>query len=515
MADIGSVEVFGGSCRIPAVHDRIATFFGKETCSKTLNFDECVAKGCALQCAMLSPAFKVRDFSVTDITMYPIALSWAGPGGEAAEAMEVEGEGGEAAAGGMGGGGDAKATVVFSKFNSVPITKMITLYRKDTFALTAAYDSTSKLPNGFPTKLAEYSISDIPKVADADGKVEPTKVKVKLRLDIHGCLQLESAVAIEEQETVEEVPPEPAAPAAPADGKAPDAPAEGAAEGAPAAEGEGAAAAPPPEPEKKKTKKVKRISLSVTSKGATGITPQELIDAQEAEGNMALQDKLLAATAEAMNALEAAVYRLRDDVSSRLADFLTEPDKEKLSAMCTAMEDWLYDEGFDAEKSVYETKLKELESSFAAGNAREKEASARPDAFDALKAAIDKFSTFAASASEEYEHISTEDKQKVASECAQAQAWFADTDAKLKSLPKTEDAPIKAAEITAKASSLTSACAPIMNTPKPLPMEPEPPPAAAPAADAPDAPASDADAATAEGGAPAAAETKPDNMDVD
>merc|ERR1719313_886185 len=106
---------------------------------------------------------------------------------------------------GKGKDGGEKATVVFSKFNSVPITKMITLYRKDTFALTAAYDSAAKLPNGFPTKLAEYTISDIPKMTDADGKVDPTKVKVKLRLDIHGCLVLESAVAIEEQEVVGEV----------------------------------------------------------------------------------------------------------------------------------------------------------------------------------------------------------------------------------------------------------------------------------------------------------------------
>merc|ERR1719247_3168187 len=87
--DISSVEIFGGTARVPAVQDRISAFFGK-TCSKTLNMDECVAKGCALQCAMLSPAFKVRDFSVNDVTMYPIALSWSSSGG--AEAMEVEGE---------------------------------------------------------------------------------------------------------------------------------------------------------------------------------------------------------------------------------------------------------------------------------------------------------------------------------------------------------------------------------------------------------------------------------------
>ena len=505
--DIGSVEIFGGSCRIPAVQERIAAFFGKPV-SKTLNMDECVAKGCALQSAMLSPAFKVRDFAVTDISLYPIALSWAGSTGDASEAMEVDDEGGEGTK--PAAGGD-KATIVFNKFNSVPVTKMITLYRKDTFALTAAYDASATLPNGFPTKLAEYTISDIPKgVPDADGKVEPTKVKVKLRLDLHGMLILESAVAIEEQEIVEEVAAEPPAEGAP--------PADGAAaEGAPAAEapaeGADAAAAPPAEPEKKKSKKTKRITLTVASKVASGgITPQELIDAQEAEGNMALQDKLLAMTAEAMNALEGAVYRLRDDISTKLADFVTDADKEKLSAMCTTMEDWLYDDGYDAEKSVYEAKLKELEALFAPGVAREKEAENRGPAFDELTQAIEKFSAFAASQSEDYAHISTEDKQKAAAECATAQAWMTDVQGKLGSLPKTEDPPVKSTEIIAKASSLAGVCQPIMATPKPLP-EPEPVPAAEapPAEEAPEGEAAEATPA-AEG---EAAPKNPDNMDVD
>jgi len=401
---------------------------------------------------------------------------------------------------------------------------MLTFYRKDTFTLTAAYDTaTCKLPNGFPNKVTEYTISDIPKGAvDAEGKVDPAKIKVKLRLDIHGCLVLESAVAIEEQEVIEEAPAEPAAPPPPpaegaaaepaAEGEAAPAAAEPAAEGAAAPEGE-AAAAPPPEPEKKKSKKVKRIALTVAAKGQ-GITPQELVDAQEAEGNMALQDKQLAATAEAMNALEAAVYRLRDELGTRLEQFIAEADREKLSAQCTAMEDWLYDEGFDADKTTYETKLKELEAAFAAGNAREKEASFRPDAVRALSDAIEKYNSFAASASEDYAHISTEDKQKVAAECATAQAWLADATAKLDALPKTEDPPIKAAEITAKATSLAGVCGPIMSTPKPKPVEPEPAPA--PPADAAAGEAAGeaaADAPPAEGAETPAA--KPDNMDVD
>merc|ERR1719421_952598 len=90
-------------------------------------------------------------------------------------------------------------------------------------------------------------------------------------------------------------------------------------------------------------------------------------------------------------------------------------------------------------------------------------------AYCALEAAIEKYAAFAASTSEEYAHIDTEEKQKVAGECASAQAYLADARAKLDALPKTETPPIKCAEIVQKADALASMAAPIMNTPKPLP----------------------------------------------
>lgn len=46
--DIYAVEILGGASRIPAIKERIAKFFGKEL-STTLNADEAVARGCALQ----------------------------------------------------------------------------------------------------------------------------------------------------------------------------------------------------------------------------------------------------------------------------------------------------------------------------------------------------------------------------------------------------------------------------------------------------------------------------------
>ncbi|CAB1352994.1 unnamed protein product [Coregonus sp. 'balchen'] len=73
--DLYAVEIVGGASRIPAVKERVGKFFGKEL-SMTLNADEAVARGCALQCAILSPAFKVREFSITDVVPYPISLKW-------------------------------------------------------------------------------------------------------------------------------------------------------------------------------------------------------------------------------------------------------------------------------------------------------------------------------------------------------------------------------------------------------------------------------------------------------
>lgn len=75
--DISEIELIGGSTRIPAVKSLIEQVFGKPP-STTLNQDECVARGAAIMAAMLSPSFKVREFSLADLQPYAINLSWSG-----------------------------------------------------------------------------------------------------------------------------------------------------------------------------------------------------------------------------------------------------------------------------------------------------------------------------------------------------------------------------------------------------------------------------------------------------
>lgn len=60
---IYSVELVGSGSRIPAINKLLTSLFKKEL-SRTLNASECVARGCALQCAMLSPIFRVKEYEV-------------------------------------------------------------------------------------------------------------------------------------------------------------------------------------------------------------------------------------------------------------------------------------------------------------------------------------------------------------------------------------------------------------------------------------------------------------------
>ncbi|KAG7464821.1 hypothetical protein MATL_G00169620 [Megalops atlanticus] len=166
--DIYAVEIVGGASRIPAVKERISKFFGKEL-STTLNADEAVARGCALQCAILSPAFKVREFSITDVVPYPISLKW----NSAAEE----------------GLGDCE---VFPKNHAAPFSKVLTFYRKEPFQLEAYYNSPKELPYPDPA-IGQFLIQKV--VPQASG--ESSKVKVKVRVNLHGIFCVSNASLVE------------------------------------------------------------------------------------------------------------------------------------------------------------------------------------------------------------------------------------------------------------------------------------------------------------------------------
>lgn len=65
--------MIGGGTRIPAIYNTIQEVFGQEP-SRTINSNECVAKGAALISAMNSSIFRVQPYSFFMTSPYAISL---------------------------------------------------------------------------------------------------------------------------------------------------------------------------------------------------------------------------------------------------------------------------------------------------------------------------------------------------------------------------------------------------------------------------------------------------------
>ncbi|KAI7652900.1 Heat shock protein, partial [Hortaea werneckii] len=323
--DIDFVELVGGTSRVPALKQAVTDFFGGKTLNFTLNADEAIARGCAFSCAILSPVFRVRDFSVQDVVNYPIEFTWE-------KSPDIPDE-------------DTNLTV-FNRGNAMPSTKILTFYRKQPFDLEAKYAKPDMLPGKMNPWIGRFSVKGV----KADSKDDFMICKLKARLNLHGVLNVEQGYYVEEQEVEEPVPEkegEKNADAMETDDKA--------------ANGE---AKPPAQKTRKVKKQVRKGDLPISS-GTASLTDEIKNQYAEQEGQMISQDKLVADTEERKNELESEIYSTRNKVdepyeANGYAEFCSEEEKAAIKDKCEKLEDWIYDDGDDATKAQYVAKLEEL-----------------------------------------------------------------------------------------------------------------------------------------------------------
>ena len=178
--DIDFIELVGGCTRVPSLKGAIENFFGKKL-SFTLNQDEAAARGAAFSCAILSPVFRVRDFSVHDIVNYPIEFAWE-------KSPDIPDE-------------DTNLTV-FNKGNVMPSTKILTFYRKQPFDLEAKYAKPDAIPGKMDPWIGRFSVKGV----KVDSKDDFMICKLKARLNLHGVLNVEQGYYVEDQEVEEPIP---------------------------------------------------------------------------------------------------------------------------------------------------------------------------------------------------------------------------------------------------------------------------------------------------------------------
>lgn len=426
--DASFVEIVGGCTRMPSIQKLIEGYFGREP-SRTLNSKETPSRGCALQCAMLSPAFKVREFQVQDSFPYGVEFSW-----------EKDGE--------------MISNVVFEKGSHVPCAKMLTFYRSEPFDIEGRYTEDSDIPKTADRKIGKWTIGPLPQSEDK------IKLKVKVVLNKSGVVAVENVNMIEETEVPVEQEEQPK------DVNMAD-----------AAEKDEAGKKEPEENEKKddapKTKiKTKKTPMQFSS-DTSELTEGEIQKLFEAESEMALQARIQEETADAKNAVESYVYGLRNQLYDALANYVDPNKKQDIMNALEAAEDWLYDEGEDEKKSVYVSKLKELEQMGEPIRNRAKEAEARPKACHTLRSTCQAFLQTAQSGDDAYSHISEEELSKVINECNSALSWLEEKEKLQASCAPHDDPTFLASDIDRRTETVTVFCTPILSKPKPAPEKKE------------------------------------------
>uniref|UniRef100_A0A665UMU6 Heat shock 70 kDa protein 4-like n=1 Tax=Echeneis naucrates TaxID=173247 RepID=A0A665UMU6_ECHNA len=430
--DIYAVEIVGGASRIPAIKDRISKFFGKEL-STTLNADEAVARGCALQCAILSPAFKVREFSITDVVPYSISLKWNSAAEEGLSDCEV-----------------------FPKNHAAPFSKVLTFYRKEPFTLDAYYNNPKELP--YPNAaIGQFLIQNV--VPQASG--ESAKVKVKVRVNVHGVFSISSASLVEVIKTAE--------------GEEPMETDQTAKEeevcvrstlGTTTEDTKQDKKNDQPPQAKKPKVKTKMVELPIENNLHWQLSSKVLNMFVENEGKMIMQDKLEKERNDAKNNVEEYVYDMRDKLHGVLEKF----ERDAFSLKLEDTENWLYEDGEDQQKQVYIDKLAELKKIGQPVQLRFLEAEERPKAFDDLGRQIQMYMKIieAFKAKDElYNHLDELEVTRVDKQVNDAMVWMNSKMNQQNSQDLTLDPVVKVDEIKAKTKELYSACNPVVSKPKP------------------------------------------------
>uniref|UniRef100_A0A8C9VTI7 Heat shock protein 4b n=1 Tax=Scleropages formosus TaxID=113540 RepID=A0A8C9VTI7_SCLFO len=438
--DIYAVEIVGGASRIPAVKERVSKFFGKEL-STTLNADEAVARGCALQCAILSPAFKVREFSITDVVPYPISLKWNSAAEEGLSDCEV-----------------------FPKNHAAPFSKVLTFYRKEPFSLEAYYSCPKELPYPDPT-IGQFMIQKV--VPQASG--ESSKVKVKVRVNIHGIFSVSSASLVEVQKSAE--------------GEEPMETEQGVKEEEVCdsqfnkrirplfimADGKQEKKTDQPPQAKKPKVKTKTVDLPIENSLQWQLANDMLNLFVENEGKMIMQDKLEKERNDAKNFVEEYVYEMRDKLHGVFEKFVSE-EVNTFSLKLEDTENWLYEDGEDQQKQVYIDKLAELKKLGLPIQERYTESVERPKAFEELGKQIQQYMKAVEAfkmKEEQYDHLDEEEVSKVDKMVNEAMIWMNNKINQQNKQSLTLDPVIKYSEIQSKTKELISACNPIVTKPKP------------------------------------------------
>ncbi|XP_032599413.1 heat shock 70 kDa protein 4 isoform X2 [Drosophila grimshawi] len=429
--EIHSVEIVGGSTRIPSIKQLIEQVFNKPA-STTLNQDEAVSRGAALQCAIMSPAVRVREFGVTDIQNYAVKVLWDGDG--ASSNGEVE---------------------IFPQFHPSPFSRLVTIARKGPFNASIVYGQQVPYPD---QTIGVWKIKDV-KPTD---RGESQDVKLKVRINQNGIVLISSATLIDRKEQEE---------AAAAGEQAAAEEKTAGEQAAPNAGGEQMDAQPEgTDKTKKKSTKAVELPMDVATHG---FNLAEMANYSQQETKMITNDQKETERIDAKNGLEEFVYDMRNKLlGGPLERYVVDSEREAIVSQLNDLENWLYEDGVDCERETYTSRLTALLQKTDPIRHRAHDFEQCPAVFEELKNSI----AWARQAVTEfrkgvpkYDHLTETEFINIAETADKAQKWLDTNLSKFTQSPRTADSPVQLAALRHEVQSLNACVNSVITRAKPKP----------------------------------------------
>jgi heat shock protein 110kDa len=182
---------------------------------------------------------------------------------------------------------------------------------------------------------------------------------------------------------------------------------------------------------------------------------------------------------DARNALEEFVYEMRGKLQEggNLHAYVEDQDRDQICSQLDDLENWLYEDGETCEREVYKNRLGELHQKTDPIKSRQNEYEGQTAAFNDLGHAIQmsyKAVEQYRSGDPKYDHLTETEMLNITEQAEKIQRWFEDARGKLLSVKKTQDPPVKIADIRHEYNTLTTCVNSVLNRPKPRPATPPP-----------------------------------------
>eukprot|EP01105_Mastigella_eilhardi_P002439 TRINITY_DN1303_c0_g1_i2.p1 TRINITY_DN1303_c0_g1~~TRINITY_DN1303_c0_g1_i2.p1 ORF type:complete len:782 (+),score=129.06 TRINITY_DN1303_c0_g1_i2:36-2381(+) len=398
--DLDDVLLTGGGARLSYLQAKLQQFLHLDL-SKTLNFEESVAQGAALQCYLLHnfshPRASPRAFAVDDATHASVTLAW-----------------------GTSAGVQRQSAIVFPRGTSFPTAKLVAIPLESPTHVTLCVTSDEGECVGDSGKTSPVGSLLVP----ATGTPRPAILHVRAEIDLHEIFDVQTAIS-PIQATVES-------------------------SRTPAADARTSAC-----------NSLLLVGTPITSPLCTSALPPWLIQqyAHE-EAALAAADQLAAETAEARNSLESYVYTMRDKLTGDLAPFIAPAEAQTFAEQLSAADNWLQEVCSDVDKTRYGERLVALQAHGSAFEQRKYEAENRPSLVGALRELLEQYKLLVL-AKAERRITPPEERLRMRAEVDDVSRWLAQMLAAQAAVRPCDPPVLTCCQLSIKQKKLLGVCQPI------------------------------------------------------